>query len=172
MEELICFKEDPSDPTEDLRDDRDVSAWRRDERWERRSEWRESTSERRWRSRVWIASWSVSARDAAELEVKAAEEKREDEKDGERKAENIGSDANASSGEEDEEDEEVGAVVDDFVAVVLAVDFDVKEDRRWRGDDGGTTPGDAMDRNGVEVEIYQTWSGGHQNVKINEWSDL
>lgn len=142
---MICFKEDPSDPTEDLRDDRDVSAWRRDERWDRRSEWRESTSERRCRSRVWIASWRVSARDAAELEVKAAEEKREDEKDGERKAENIGSDANASSGEEVEE---VDAVVDDFVAVTFPEDFDVKEDRRWRGDDGGKTPGDAIDRDG------------------------
>lgn len=109
------------------------SASLREESWLRRSEWRWRTSERSCFSRRRIPSWSFSAVEAAEPEDRAAEEKRVESKEGERKAEKVGSDAKASRGEAPP-------------AVTVAV---VGVERFWRGEAGAAddlwiAAGDAM----------------------------
>lgn len=99
--------------------ERACSAWFKEESWLRRSVWRESTSERSWFSKRRMAWWRRSAVEAGDPEESAAEEKEVEEKDGERKAERIGSLANASNGEDEFA---VDAVVVVAVAVAVAVD--------------------------------------------------
>lgn len=97
-----------------------------------------------------MALWSFSAVDAGEPEDRAAEENDVEEKDGERKAEKMGSLAKVSRAEE--------AVVAPAVAGVDAPVAEVlKVERRWRGEDGEedrgdlcSAAGDAMDLVGSE----------------------
>lgn len=100
--------------------ERACSAWFKEESWLRRSVWRESTSERSWFSKRRMAWWRRSAVEAGDPEESAAEEKEVEEKDGERKAERIGSLANASNGEDE-------FAVDAVVVVAVAVAVDVAD---------------------------------------------
>jgi hypothetical protein len=97
--------------------ERASSAWWRDESWERRSSWRESTSWRSWESRRRMAAWSFSAVEAGEPEERAAEEKEVVEKEAERKAERMGSEARDSRAD---------------VAVVVGL---LRVERSWRGEE-------------------------------------
>lgn len=70
--------EDWREETEERREEREISAWEREESWERSSGWRETTSVRSWESRRRMAWWRRSAVEAGDPEASTAEEKRGD----------------------------------------------------------------------------------------------
>lgn len=112
--------------------EREESASLTEESLERRSWWRERTSERSCFSRRRIPSWRFSARAAEEPEERAAEEKRVESKSGERNAEKMGSEGKESSGEGGEV-AVVGVVImkdDDGVAAAAVVLLSLKVERR------------------------------------------
>lgn len=111
--------EDWREETPDRTVDKACSACLREDNWERRSLWRERTSDRSWFSRRRMALWIFSAVEAGEPEDSAAEEKEVEEKEGERKAEKMGSEAKESRGE----------AVEKVAVVVVAVGL-LKVERR------------------------------------------
>jgi hypothetical protein len=156
----------------DGREESEAEAQRRDRRWERRSGWRQSTSERRCLRRRRMPSCSCSAREAARPVESAAEENSDGENDGERKAQRTGSEAKASSGEAGSSDEAaVGEVGDGTDAVRRSLEVGERKERgvvgaamgrpeRWIWDGEGDLAGSGDSLTDVVVTsfLFLRWS--------------
>lgn len=154
--------EDWREETEDRIEEREDWAWEREERVERRWEWRERTSDRMWLPRRRMPCWSFSAREAEEPAASVWEENREEEKEGERKVEKMGSEAKESRTEEEDEnavvcreggEEEMVGVAAAAVVMVELGDLSLKVERRWRGEGDLCTEGEDI----AVADLWWLW---------------